>query len=158
MARRAGNPISEYQVPKREHRECQRGSRQNCEYAPVPDPRTRFRQPQHVKRGVGRTEVARVLSVSGSVRHEEMLALKNASFWGKSGLLVIQNSTDKTHIQSCHKGPLTTSATPSSVVPMFHGDHDFPARVPVFHVADSLSRVAQPVRLVNDGSYFAGQD
>jgi hypothetical protein len=102
--------------------------------------------------------VARVLSMSGSVRHGEMLAPKSASFWGKTGLLVIQNSTDKTHIQSCHTNPPQPSVAPSGVVPMFHGDYDFPARVSFLHVPDSFSGVAQAVTHINNWCYFSRQD
>ena len=102
--------------------------------------------------------MVQVLSASGSVRHGEMLAMKDAVFGGKNDLLSIQNSTDKTHIRSWHISPARSSAAPSRVVPMLHGDYHFPARVPFFHAPNSLSRVTQPVTLINDRCYFSRQD
>ncbi len=101
--------------------------------------------------------MTRVLSVSGSVRHGEMLALKSASFWGKNDLLVIQNSTDKTHIQSGHTSPARASAARPSAVPKFHGDCDFPARVPSFHAPNSLRTERPPLRAQGRKAKRAGE-
>jgi len=105
---------SEYEVSNHDHCEGQNGSRQNGEHAPVPKPGMRFRQPQHVNGKISLVEVVLVASVSGSVRHGKMLAMKAEHNRAYNVLLTIQNSTDKTQIWSGRKSTERPSAATST--------------------------------------------
>lgn len=59
---------SKCEVSKHEHCEAQNGSHQHSEHDPVPEPRTRFWQPQHINGKVSLAEVVCMVPMSAGLR------------------------------------------------------------------------------------------